>query len=130
MGDASRHWCYTSSITQHASCIGGGTMKITDVKAVSIDLGPAERPYGDGGLMNQKRVFGYVEVFTDKGVTGFCPGAATPSIVEGDLKHVLVGENPLEIERIWTQLFQGWRHPKMDELMTIAKVDIALWDII
>lgn len=105
-------------------------MKITDIKAVSIDLGPAERPYGDAGLMNQKRVFGYVEVFTDEGLTGFCPGAATPSVVEGDLKQVLVGENPLEIERIWTRLFQGWRHPKMDEALTISKVDIAIWDVI
>lgn len=105
-------------------------MKITDVKAVSIDLGMPERPYGDAGLMRQKRVFGYVEVFTDEGITGFCPGAATPAVVEGDLKQVLVGQNPLEIEGRWTQMFQGWRHPKMDEALTISKVDIAIWDII
>lgn len=105
-------------------------MKITDVTAVSIDLGPGPRPWSDGGYRDQKRVFGYVEVVTDAGLTGFCPGAATPSVVEGDLKPVLVGENPLEVERLWTRLFQGWRHPKMDDVMAISKVDIAIWDIV
>jgi L-alanine-DL-glutamate epimerase-like enolase superfamily enzyme len=104
-------------------------VKITDVKAVYLDIGTGPRPNSDGGYRNQKRSFGYVEVFTDEGLTGFCPAAATPSIVEGELKPVLVGENPLEIERIWTRLFQGWRHPKMDEVMTISKVDIAIWDL-
>jgi L-alanine-DL-glutamate epimerase-like enolase superfamily enzyme len=104
-------------------------MKLTDVKAVSVDHGPGPRPYSDGGYRDQKRVFGYVEVFTDEGLTGFCPGAALPALVENDLKEMLVGENPLEVERIWHRLFQGWRHPKMDDLMAISKVDVAIWDV-
>ncbi len=101
-------------------------MKITDVKAVHIDLDPGPRPLSDAGYRNIAWTFGYVEVFTDEGLTGFCPGGATPSIVEHQLKQVIVGENPLEVERIWTRLFQGWRHPKMDEVMAISKVDIAI----
>jgi D-arabinonate dehydratase len=104
-------------------------MKITDVKAVSIDLGPGPRPMSDGGYRDQRRGFGYVEVFSDEGLTGFCPGAAHPAVVEGDLKEMIVGENPLEVERIWTRLFGGWRHPKMDDVMAISKVDIAIWDL-
>ncbi len=104
-------------------------MKITDVKAVYVDHGPGPRPFSDGGYRDQKRVFGYVEVFTDEGLTGFCPGAAPPALVEHDLKEMIVGENPLELERIWHRLFQGWRHPKMDDLMAISKVDIAIWDL-
>ena len=104
-------------------------MKITDVKAVYVDHGPGPRPFSDGGYRDQKRVFGYVEVFTDEGLTGFCPGAAPPSLVEHELKEVIVGENPLEVERIWQRLFQGWRHPKMDDLMAISKVDVAVWDL-
>jgi len=104
-------------------------MKITDVKAVSIDQGTGPRPFSDGGYRDQKRVFGYVEVFTDEGLTGFCPGAAPPSLVEADLKDMIVGQNPLDIEAIWHRLFQGWRHPKMDDLMAISKVDIAVWDV-
>lgn len=104
-------------------------MKITDIKAVSIDRGIGLRPWSDGGYHDQKSVFGYVEVFSDEGPSGFCPGAATPSVVENDLKPMIVGENPLEVERIWKRLFQGWRHPKMDELLTISKVDVAIWDL-
>jgi len=107
-------------------------MKITDVKAVSVDTNVGPRPSHDGGFIvpaNSKGKFGYVEVFTDEGLTGFCPGAATPSIVEGPLRDVLVGQNPLDVERCWHLMFQGWRHPKMDELMTISKVDIAIWDL-
>jgi L-alanine-DL-glutamate epimerase-like enolase superfamily enzyme len=104
-------------------------MKITDVTSVYVDMGPGERPNSDGGYPNQRRVFGYVEVLTDEGLSGFCPGAAHPSVIEQDLKPVLVGENPLEIERLWHRLWQGWRHPKMDDAMAISKVDIALWDL-
>jgi D-galactarolactone cycloisomerase len=105
-------------------------MQITDVKAVYVDHGPGPRPFSDGGYRDQKRVFGYVEVFSDEGLSGFCPGAAPPSLVEHDLKDMLVGENPLEVERIWHRLFQGWRHPKMDDLMAISKVDVAIWDLL
>jgi len=104
-------------------------MKITDVKSAYVDLGPGERPNSDGGYRNQKRIFGYVEVFSDEGISGFCPAAAPPSVVEGELKEMIVGENPLEIERIWSRLFQGWRHPKMDDVLTISKVDAAIWDL-
>jgi L-alanine-DL-glutamate epimerase-like enolase superfamily enzyme len=104
-------------------------MRITDVKAVYHDLGPGPRPNSDGGYRNQKRVFGYVEVFSDEGLSGFCPGGANPSVVEGDLREMIVGENPLEVERLWTRLFQGWRHPKMDDMLAISKVDLAIWDL-
>src|SRR5260370_22016695 len=105
-------------------------MKITDVKAVYVDHEPGPRPCSDGGYRDQKRVFGYVEVFSDEGLAGFCPGAAPPTLVEHDLKDMIVGQNPLEVERIWHRLFQGWRHPKMDDLMAISKVDVAIWDLL
>jgi L-alanine-DL-glutamate epimerase-like enolase superfamily enzyme len=104
-------------------------MKIIDLKSVYVDQGPGPRPFSDGGYRDQKRVFGYVEVFTDDGLSGFCLGAAPPSLIEHDLKEVLVGQNPLEVERLWQRLFQGWRHPKMDDLMAISKVDTAVWDL-
>lgn len=108
-------------------------MKVTDVQAVSVEIPRTPTTPHDGGfvpLPGSTAAYGYVEVFTDEGISGFCPGAADPSIVENGLKPVLIGENPLEIERIWNRLFQGWRHPKMDEVMAISKIDVALWDII
>ncbi len=105
-------------------------MKITDVKTLLVDLGTGPRPRSDGGLSGLRWSFGYVEVFTDEGISGFCPAGATPSIVEGPLKEMLVGEDPFQVERLWKKMFQDWRHPKMDEVMAISKVDIALWDLL
>ena len=50
-------------------------MRITDIKAVLIDLGPS--PLSDAGLRNIRWSVGYVEVFTDEGLTGFCPAASS-----------------------------------------------------
>ena len=107
-------------------------MKITDVRAVQIDVPQGPTPSHDAGYVvppNSLAAWGYVEVFTDEGVSGFCPAAAPPTLVEGPLKRMIVGQNPLEVERIWTAMWQGWRHPKMDDLMAISKVDIAIWDL-
>ncbi len=104
-------------------------MKITDVKTMLMDLGTGPRPRSDGGLEGLRWSFGFVEVHTDEGLTGFCPAGGTPSVIEGPLKEMLVGENPVAVERLWRKMFQDWRHPKMDEVMAIGKVDIALWDL-
>ena len=110
-------------------------MKITDVKAKMVDLGVA--PYWDAGLRVQRRAFGIVEVFTDEGITGVYPGGCDAleadgmvSLIENGLKEVIVGENPLEVERLWEKMFGGWRHPKLDHLIAISHVDIAIWDVI
>ncbi len=105
-------------------------MKITDVKCMHVDLGTGPRPRSDGGLYGLRWTFGFVEVYTDEGLTGFCPSGGTPSIIEGPLKEMLVGENPVAVERLWKKMFQDWRHPKLDEVMAIGKVDIALWDLV
>ncbi|TAK24581.1 MAG: mandelate racemase/muconate lactonizing enzyme family protein [Chloroflexota bacterium] len=105
-------------------------MRITDIRAVYRDRGPGAHPNSDGGYANQRRVFGYVEVLTDEGISGFCPGAAHPSVVETDLKPTIVGMDPRNIEDVWSKLWQGWRHPKMDDVMALSKVDIAIWDLV
>jgi L-alanine-DL-glutamate epimerase-like enolase superfamily enzyme len=107
-------------------------MKITDVKGLLVEL-PTPRPISDGGQKNQREIVGYVEVFTDEGISGFCPGDAgggDPAVIDHYLKPMIVGENPLEVERIWTKMFQQWRHPKLDDMLTISRVDCAIWDIV
>ena len=94
-----------------------------------MDLGRGDRPWSDGGLRDQKRYFGYVEISTDDGITGFCPYGANEWVVENELKPVLVGEDPRQVEALWTRMNQSWRHPKMDDMITISTVDIALWDL-
>ncbi len=79
----------------------------------------------------------FVQVYTDAGVVGLgeCSPMHAPVIanfVDTALKPLVVGMDPLEIDRVWAKMFytryklgvQG-AHPE-----AIAGVDIALWDIL
>lgn len=73
-----------------------------------------------------------VEIETDKGVKGYGRGGpAGAPIVRGHLTKLLLGENALDIERIWDIL---WRSTlsygrKGVVVNAISAVDVALWDI-
>ena len=59
-------------------------MKIVDVKATNIDMGPVEKLSHDATVKSYRSFFGLVEVFTDEGITGVCPSYANPRVVEKD----------------------------------------------
>lgn len=73
-----------------------------------------------------------VEIETDKGVKGYGNGGpAAGPIIQGHLTKLLLGENALDIERIWDIL---WRSTmsygrKGVVINAISAVDVALWDI-
>ena len=73
-----------------------------------------------------------VEIQTDKGIVGYgAGGPAGGPIVKGHLTKLLLGENALDIERIWDIL---WRSTmsygrKGVVINAISAVDVALWDI-
>ena len=78
-----------------------------------------------------------VQVTTDEGVNGI--GECTPMNVEvlanfvnTALRPLLVGEDPLEIDKLWnTMLFKTYKMgPHGIQPGAIAGVDIALWDIL
>ena len=86
-------------------------MKITDVTATLVDLGPIPNPTRDATVAATRGSFGMVEVFTDEGLTGICPSPANPEYVEHTLKPRMLGENPLDYERIWHKLQLLLRNP-------------------
>ncbi len=73
-----------------------------------------------------------VEIGTDKGLKGYGRGgSAGGPIIEGHLKKLLLGENPLNIERLWDII---WRSSmsygrKGAVINAISGVDLALWDL-
>ena len=76
----------------------------------------------------------FVELHTDAGVTGW--GSAfsqTPQLVGalGWLKRFVVGENPLEIERVTEKLHQltFWHGRGGAMTHAISAINIALWDL-
>ncbi len=106
-------------------------MKITDVKGYVV---VPEMPDGLTGRWESL----FVQVDTDKGITGF--GEATNWPYGGSLligralesaSDALVGEDPADIERLWHKLYRRYTYMGSRGLPTalISGVDIALWDI-
>ncbi len=74
----------------------------------------------------------WVEIDTNKGLKGYGPGGpAGGVIVEDHLKRLLLGENPLDIERLWDIMWRATMSygRKGVVVNAISGVDIALWDI-
>lgn len=113
-------------------------MKITDVEAIYLRLPEVDASRCDG---TQDTLV--IKVYTDEGIVGVGEVDSVPlvakAIVEAPpshsiatgLKSVLLGENPLEIERLWDKMYKstiyfGRTGPA---LHAMSGVDIALWDI-
>ena len=112
----------TSLIRESAGC----DMKITDITATPLATGKS-----------------LVRVQTDAGVEGWAEGPGINKVVPGRngsvfnayletiIKPVLIGENPLDIDRHWETLATG----KEDRLYklpanVVGIIDIALWDLL
>jgi L-rhamnonate dehydratase len=75
-----------------------------------------------------------VVIKTNEGITGFglgAGGSVAVDIIRGHLRYLLEGVNPLNVERLWEQmyssgLFYGRRGVFV---MALSGVDNALWDI-
>ncbi|HYI25538.1 MAG TPA: enolase C-terminal domain-like protein [Thermomicrobiales bacterium] len=75
-----------------------------------------------------------VRIQTDEGIEGIgcaIPGGAR-AIVEDHFRHLLIGQDPFSIEKLWDQMFRSSLPygRKGLPIMAISGVDIALWDIV
>lgn len=75
-----------------------------------------------------------VTVKTDQGVVGYGLGggaAAGATIIQGHLRNLLLGMNPLDIELLWDQMYSSsaMYGRRGVFVMALSGVDNALWDI-
>lgn len=84
-----------------------------------------------------------VRVRTDSGIEGVGEADASPEVVKAivdapfshniacGLRELLLGENPLETERLWQKMYRGTMYYGRTSvaIAAMAAVDIALWDI-
>ena len=112
-------------------------MKITDVEAVFVSQKQirAQCDSGQDALL--------VKVSTDAGITGIGEVDSAPlaakAVIDGPfshtistgLKHLLIGRDPFETERLWNEMYQRtiYSGRRGIGLHAISGVDIALWDI-
>jgi L-rhamnonate dehydratase len=113
-------------------------VKITDVEAIILRQPDVDVSKADG---SQDALL--IRVQTDEGVTGVGEVDSLPFVVKAiveappshanasGLKALLVGENPLEIDRLWEKMYRGsiYYGRRSAAIHAMSGIEIALWDI-
>ncbi|SVB58698.1 uncharacterized protein METZ01_LOCUS211552, partial [marine metagenome] len=107
-------------------------VKITDIKTFLMMAGsPASKESTSWSARN----WCFVKVYTDEGITGLGEGSGWPRVVEtaiNDLKPLVIGEDPMNIERIWQKMLVSTMGAGMTGTPgsgSMNAIDMALWDI-
>jgi L-alanine-DL-glutamate epimerase-like enolase superfamily enzyme len=112
-------------------------MKITDVEVIYLRIPQIAQE------ANGTQDCAVVLVHTDEGITGIGEAESAPHVVKAiieaprshsvmvGLREVLLGENPLDIERLWRKMYQATIYfgRRGAVIHAISGIDIALWDI-
>lgn len=112
-------------------------MRITDVEAICLRVPAMEDgcEWGDDAFL--------VKVYTDSNITGIGESDTSPMAAKAmldapesnlycsGLRRLVVGENPLAIQKIWDKLYWGSNYNGRRGLgiHVMSAIDIALWDI-
>ena len=113
-------------------------MRIVEVEAIVL-----RQPEVDEGIADGSQDDLVVRVHTDEGLVGIGEVDSSPEVVRAvveargshaiahGLRELLVGENPLEVERLWEKMYRGviFYGRRGVAVHAISGVDIALWDL-
>jgi L-alanine-DL-glutamate epimerase-like enolase superfamily enzyme len=101
-------------------------MKITDVKVHHIEWERGPYHWRDEIMPSGPTArTALLRILTDEGIEGISTYSAGASLDE--IKFQLIGEDPLDRERIWQKF---WRNLRTSQLgLAIGPVDCALWDL-
>jgi len=113
-------------------------VQITDIEAMVV-----EKPSIDITAADAMQDAFIVRVQTDEGIVGYGEGNHTPramkALVESPgshswsqgIKDLLLGEDPLQPERLWDRLYRATAMSGRRGLLiaVLAAIDVALWDI-
>ena len=113
-------------------------MKITDVQAIILRQPTMDVSKADG---SQDALL--IRIETDEGITGVGEVDSLPSVIKAivdapashsnamGLRSMLIGEDPLEIDRLWHKMYRGsiYYGRSSAAIHAMSGIDIALWDI-
>ncbi|WP_066497262.1 mandelate racemase/muconate lactonizing enzyme family protein [Abyssisolibacter fermentans] len=112
-------------------------MKITNVEVFKTRVAPIGEFCAWGWSSTN------IKITTDEGIVGWGEADSNGALIETlvnmpnsnfisyGLKELLIGENPLDIERLWYKMYYKTLHHGRDAaaIHAISAIDIALWDI-
>lgn len=119
-------------------------MIITDVEAIVLDTGKNYPNPAAAGEAHGVRFVSLVKISTDDGIVGWSDVETQPhvgkAIVDApsggaigfeSIRAALVGEDPLERERLWQKMYRylAYYGRAGAGMQMISGVDVALWDI-
>lgn len=119
-------------------------MIITDVEAIVLDTGKNYPNPAEAGEAHGVRFVSLLKISTDAGIVGWSDIETQPhvgkAIVEApsggtvgfeSLRAALVGEDPLERERLWQKAYRylAYYGRQGAGMQMLSGADIALWDI-
>lgn len=112
-------------------------MKITDVEVICLRVPALNESceWGEDAII--------VRVHTDSGLVGLGESDTSPLVAKAmidapesnlyssGLKRIIIGENPLEIQKLWDKMYWGSNYNGRRGLgiHAMSAIDIALWDI-
>jgi len=113
-------------------------VKITEVEAIVLRQPALDERIADGSQDDL-----VVRIFTDDGIVGIGEVDSAPEVakavidapashaIASGLRHVLIGHDPLEIDRLWQAMYQAaiYYGRRGVALHALSGIDIALWDI-
>ena len=113
-------------------------MQITDVEAVVLRQAAVDEGIADGSQDDL-----VILVSTDEGITGIGEVDSAPEAVQAlvhqrgshavatGLRDALIGEDPLDVERLWERMYRSviYVGRRGIAIHAISGIDIALWDI-
>ena len=111
-------------------------MRIRDIEVINLrfEYSPDRRFRYAGGLCTG-RLTTLIRVRTDSSLVGIGSVYSHPdlvrTIVRGQLRPALVGEDPSHVEELWSRCYSlmRWYGRKGAAMSALGGVDIALWDL-
>jgi L-rhamnonate dehydratase len=119
-------------------------VKITDVEAMVLDTGKDYPNPSEAAEAHGVRFLSLIKVSTDEGICGWSDVETQPHVGRAivhapsggqigfeSVRAALVGENPLERERLWQKMIRylAYYGRQGAGMHVMSGVDIALWDI-
>jgi L-alanine-DL-glutamate epimerase-like enolase superfamily enzyme len=110
---------------------------ITNVEVICLRVPPRDKIciWGEDAVI--------VKVYTNEGIIGIGESDSSPLVVKSiietpnsnlacfGLKDILIGQNPLDIEKLWKDMYEksNYLGRRGVGIHAISAIDIALWDI-
>ena len=110
-------------------------MKITEVSTTLLHY-PDVPGYQDATMAKpapgRSSIFAHIK--TDEGFEGLGVGQASPGVrdvIDSALRHILIGQDPMNIEKLWSDMFWAVRGygRRGVAFLAVSAVDIGLWDL-